>query len=427
MSRPAKALHLIDPGSPGGGACSLSLLAAVQSRIGSIEHDVLILGSRRHVDLAKRCGVKPSGSLSAPLHVPGFGRRAVARYVHERERVRGTYDIIHAWTPRAATIATLAAPNHRRLATFSVGPLSGAHAQLFQMLMDQRPMPVLVSSTGVLREYRSTGIDRRQLSLLPPGVAVESEESASREALRKRWGASRSTFVIGVLSEPANWADAQRAVEIAARLHVSQRNVKLLLHPSVMRRADAERWLRSLGQDDILVVEDDLAEPWRVAAGLDAAMFIGGEMNSMDLRDSSSPWSLIFGGGRRLRPMPGILPLLWAMAHGVPVIAESSDAVRDVVEEGVSGLLVNQGDINAVCSRLIRMYDDRTVAGRIGAGGAARVEKRFHISAFCVRLRQAYEMLLAGRPVRVIPEDDDPIVEQAVADARGVRQAAVVH
>ncbi|HRQ74869.1 MAG TPA: hypothetical protein PK098_03010 [Phycisphaerales bacterium] len=427
MSRPVKALHLIDPGSPGGGACSLSLLAAVQSRIGSIEHDVLILGTRRHVDLAKRCGVKPTGSLSAPLHVPGFGRRGLARFIHEREHGRGRYDFIHAWTPRAATLAMLAAPHHRRLATFSVGPLTGVHGHYFQMLIDQRPMPVLVSSTGVLREYRSMGIDRRLLSLLPPGVAVETEEVTPREALRKRWGASRSTFVIGVLSEPANWADAQRAVEIAARLHVSERNVKLLLHPSAIRRADAERWLRSLGQGDIVVVEDDLAEPWRVARGLDAAMFIGGEMNSMDLRDSDSPWSLIFGGGRRLRPMPGIMPLLWAMAHGVPVIAEASDAVSDVVEEGVSGLLVGQGDINAACDRLIRMYDDRTIAGRIGAGGSARVEKRFHISAFCVRLRQAYDMLLAGRPVRVIPEDDDPIVEQAVADPRGVRQAAIVH
>ena len=100
----------------------------------------------------------------------------------------------------------------------------------------------------------------------------------------------------------------------------------------------------------------DVAEPWRIVHGLDAAMLIGGDLNSMDLRGTGSPFARLTGGGRRLRPMPGIMPLLWAMSAGVPVVAEASDAVRDVVEDGRTGLLVNQHDINAEQRTHIRRH-----------------------------------------------------------------------
>ncbi len=109
--------------------------------------------------------------------------------------------------------------------------------------------------------------------------------------------------------------------------------------------------------------------------------------------------------------MPGIMPLLWAMSAALPVIAEASDAVMDIIEDGHSGLLVDQDDMNAAADRIIRIYDDSTIAGRIGMQARSLVQRRFHTSAFCVQLKQAYERLIAGRTVRV-GEFDTPFVEQ---------------
>ena len=63
-----KVLHLIDPGSPGGGACTLQLLAEAVDRLRSVDSDVLVIGNRAHRDLAYRCGVPVTGVLSPPIN-----------------------------------------------------------------------------------------------------------------------------------------------------------------------------------------------------------------------------------------------------------------------------------------------------------------------------------------------------------------------
>jgi glycosyltransferase involved in cell wall biosynthesis len=116
----------------------------------------------------------------------------------------------------------------------------------------------------------------------------------------------------------------------------------------------------------------------------------------MDLAGAGSPFSLLTGGGRRLRPMPGIMPLLWVMSAAVPVIAEASDVMRGVIEDGSTGLLVDQHDLNGASDRIMRIYDDPTIAGRIGSEARRVVRRDFHVSAFCVRLKETY-LRLSGR------------------------------
>jgi glycosyltransferase involved in cell wall biosynthesis len=400
-----RVLHLIDPASPGGGACTLRLLAEPLQRLRSIDQDVIVLGGRRHVDLARRCGVEPIGMITPPARLPVLSHRALRGVLDVREGSAGRYDVIHAWTLPSAMLATAAAPDHRRVATLTVGPVSGLAARIMTNLLEHHPMPLLAASSAVEQEYRSLGIDEQRLAVLPPATNPQSAWSTPRETLRRRWGVNDQTLVVGLLSEPVCWADARVAINVVSRAVATGRAVRLVLHHSAARRAEAERWARDLGHDGIMIVDDDVAEPWRVVPGLDAAMLIGGDLNSMDLRGTGSPFAIITGGGRRLRPMPGIMPLLWAMSAGVPVVAEASDAVRDVIEDGRTGLLVNQHDINAGADRLCRLFDDSTIAGRIGTAARAAVNERFHVSAYCTRLRELYEGLVA------------PVEEQAANEA----------
>lgn len=406
-----RVLHLIDPGSPGGGACTLRLLAEPLDRLGSVEQDVLVLGTRDHVELAARCGVAPRGQLGIPTAAPAAALAGLRRFIAAYERANGPYDIVHAWSPRAAMLASLAAGERHRLATFAVGPVTEPLTAVLIRMMRRSPLPILAGSTAVEREYRSLGVDGEQISVHPPAVNPDSVDGQSRESLRERWEIPPDAFVVGLLSEPVGWADVRIAAEVAARVSITGRDVRVLAHHAAARRADAERRMRNLGRGRIVIVDDDVAEPWRVVAGLDAALLLGGELNSMDLREAGRPFAVLTGGGRRLRPMPGILPLLWAMSAAVPVVAEASDAVRDVVEDGVNGLLVNQHDVKAACDRIRRLYDDRTIAGRIGFAAREHIADRFHVSAYCVRLKDVYERLAAGRPVRVISEYAEPVIE----------------
>lgn len=73
-----------------------------------------------------------------------------------------------------------------------------------------------------------------------------------------------------------------------------------------------------------------------------------------------------------------------ALAHGRPVIGTRVDGLLDVVEEGVSGLLVPPGDASALAEVLLRFVRER-LGPRLSAGAALRAAA-FHPDVHARRL-----------------------------------------
>ena len=86
-----------------------------------------------------------------------------------------------------------------------------------------------------------------------------------------------------------------------------------------------------------------------------------------------------------------------AMAQGTPVVACRGEGPDDFVEDGVSGLLVPPGDVDAVARAIARLLDDRTAAARLAeAGRAAAAALTWRRNA--ERQLEIYERVLADRP-----------------------------
>jgi glycosyltransferase involved in cell wall biosynthesis len=92
------------------------------------------------------------------------------------------------------------------------------------------------------------------------------------------------------------------------------------------------------------------------------------------------------------------LPLcvLEAMAHGRPVVATAVGGIPELVEDGVTGLLVPAGDVAALRSALERLLADPILRRRMGREGRRRA------AAVCARDRIADATLAAygARPAR---------------------------
>ena len=92
-----------------------------------------------------------------------------------------------------------------------------------------------------------------------------------------------------------------------------------------------------------------------------------------------------------------ILPLavLEAMGLGLPVIATDVGGLSDVVDDGVTGLLVEAEDPIALAEALVRVLGDDALADRLRSGAAGLVgEARFHEEGLLDAVVAAYE----GRP-----------------------------
>jgi glycosyltransferase involved in cell wall biosynthesis len=78
--------------------------------------------------------------------------------------------------------------------------------------------------------------------------------------------------------------------------------------------------------------------------------------------------------------------LMEAMASGVPVVASGISGIPELVEDGVSGLLVPPKDPAALALAIERIADDPRLALALSAGGRARVEAEFDLERNAARL-----------------------------------------
>ena len=69
--------------------------------------------------------------------------------------------------------------------------------------------------------------------------------------------------------------------------------------------------------------------------------------------------------------------LMEAMASSVPVIATRVGGVAELVEDGVSGLLVAPSDVEGLAAAIVRLAADPALRRRMGAAGRAKVEAEF--------------------------------------------------
>jgi glycosyltransferase involved in cell wall biosynthesis len=89
--------------------------------------------------------------------------------------------------------------------------------------------------------------------------------------------------------------------------------------------------------------------------------------------------------------------LLESMAAGVPVVATRVGGSPEVVEDGVTGLLVPPRDADGLARAILRFQEDREMAARVGQAGRARVVERFSIADMVRRTEQLYADLLRAR------------------------------
>ena len=98
------------------------------------------------------------------------------------------------------------------------------------------------------------------------------------------------------------------------------------------------------------------------------------------------------------------MALLEAMAAGLPAVAfDCAPGVRDLITEGVDGLLARPGDTPGLAAALERLIADPGLRERLG-GAAPPSARRFQAGAVLDRWERLFDLLHRGRPsLRAVP------------------------
>ena len=69
--------------------------------------------------------------------------------------------------------------------------------------------------------------------------------------------------------------------------------------------------------------------------------------------------------------------ILESMAHGLPIVSTRHAGIPEAVVEGVTGFLVDEGDLAGMAERLVTLAGDRDLRLKMGTAGWRRAKERF--------------------------------------------------
>jgi glycosyltransferase involved in cell wall biosynthesis len=224
---------------------------------------------------------------------------------------------------------------------------------------------IVATSTGVAEDLAVRfGVGRDRIHIVRNPVDLETITRAAREPLAP--------------DHERMWT--RPAIVAAGRL-ADAKNYPLLIRAfaSLRRRLPARLFILGAGEREAALRE--------LAAGLhvtDDVVFCGFQRN---------PWTYfgradVFVLTSRYEGFGNVL--VEAMACGTPVVATASAGTRDIVRDGIDGVLVERHDVDAVADALGRVLEDEPLRRRLG--DAARTgAARFALSA----VASDYERVLA--------------------------------
>jgi len=87
---------------------------------------------------------------------------------------------------------------------------------------------------------------------------------------------------------------------------------------------------------------------------------------------------------------------LEAMFHGVPVVSSRVGGLSELVDDGVTGILVESGDAGALARSLQRIVSDALLRDRMGAAGRERATRFYTSEAMADRYVDCYRSIVRG-------------------------------
>ena len=346
-TRPLRILHT--EASLGWGGQEIRVLTEARG-VARLGHAVLLAApgeSRIHHEAA-RYGVR---SEALPIgRKRARGVRALRRLIST-----GGFDVVNTHSSTDAWLAALAcvglpnAPAIVRTRHISA-PLARNWATRW---LYARASARIVTTGEKLREQvlREAGMDAARVSSIPTGIDLTRFHPADRDAARAQLSLSPSASIVGIVATLRSWKGHRYLLQALAAM--ARKDVLLLIVGDGPQRAAIAALVTELGLEARVTFagnQEDVS-PW---------------MQAMDVFCLPSYAN---------EGVPQAL--MQAMACGLAVVSTPVGSIEEIVDDGVTGVLVPPEDATQLRLAVEGLLGDRPRRDALGARAAARARERF--------------------------------------------------
>jgi colanic acid/amylovoran biosynthesis glycosyltransferase len=115
-------------------------------------------------------------------------------------------------------------------------------------------------------------------------------------------------------------------------------------------------------------------------------------LRTMEAMDMLIACSVVAKNGDR---ESGLLVAKEAGARGLPVIGTHHGGIPEIVDDGETGFLVPERDVDALASRLTALFSDPSLATRLGTAARRKMQREYDITARVEELEAHYDEAIA--------------------------------
>ena len=365
-------LHISSARALGGGERHLADLANALAARGHDVHVALRYGSLLREQLA---ALPQQNIITVSLrNALNLGSAlALARLIHQRQ-----IEIVHAHMARdypLAAFATRRAPNARLVITRHVPfPLSKIHAVTLSHVSR-----VIAVSRSVARQLEDQNIfPAHKISVIPNGLDLQrfdaDAHNFSRDDFCRRLGIPADHLLIGTIGEINPLKGQEEFLRAAALIARRIASVDFIIAGE-----DTTRTGEHQAKLQRLIAELDLGERVHLTGWLaDVAPLL----HALDLFISASRVES-FG-----------LAIAEAMASGVPVVATATEGASEIIDDGVTGVLVPIDNVEELARAAMTLLTDAQERSRIGALARTAARERFSLERMVAATEQVYQEVM---------------------------------
>ena len=233
------------------------------------------------------------------------------------------------------------------------------------------PHHVITTSRKIAdRLAAELGLSPERVNCIATGVDLARFNPEVKSTLRQELGLAPDVALVGMISVLRSWKGHATFLEAAAKLlGDGKHRVHFIIAGDGPARAE---WTQFIKQ-----------EPWKGRVTL-----IG---HRADVPNVLASLNVLVLPSYAHEGIPQIILQAQAMAR--PVVATTIGGIPEVVQDGVTGLLVPPRDAEVLAEKIRAILDDSALAKNLGQAARAHIERGYSLDAMGARLLRLYEKL----------------------------------
>jgi glycosyltransferase involved in cell wall biosynthesis len=294
-------------------------------------------------------------------------------------------DLVHTNSLKADVIGGLAGIISRRPVVWHVRDrieddyLPPIAVRVFRLLCRLIPTYIIANSAATLRTLRLPSLSHS--SAIPSGIVVNRKDTVVHDGTELAEFVPKGTSTvlrIGLIGRISPWKGQHIFLEAAARVHRHFPFARfVIIGAALFGESEYDQKIREL--------------PARL--GIEKVVEFAGFRP--DVQDAIADLNLVVHASTTGEPFGQVI--IEGMAAAKPIVATNGGGVTEIVEDGLTGMLVPMGDAQAMADAICEILADPEKAKKMGIRGRHRVENHFTVELTASKVEAVYHEILRRR------------------------------